>query len=106
MIELGRLNFGPKRSKKVNFRNEMAILTAPAQMQEGQGLAPAVQESHWTMLGLQATDHMKWIYTALVRPTITYAAMTWINGLYKQQNLAKLKSVQTKRSKATMIAKK
>ena len=37
---------------------------------------------------------MKWIYTALVRPTITYAAMTWINGLYKQQNLAKLKSVQ------------
>ena len=37
---------------------------------------------------------MKWIYTALVRPTLTYAAMTWINGLYKQQNLAKLKSVQ------------
>ncbi|KAL5258270.1 hypothetical protein ACHWQZ_G013047 [Mnemiopsis leidyi] len=37
---------------------------------------------------------MKWIYTALVRPTLTYAAMTWINGLYKQHNLAKLKSVQ------------
>ncbi|KAL5259046.1 hypothetical protein ACHWQZ_G009499 [Mnemiopsis leidyi] len=37
---------------------------------------------------------MKWIYTAVVRPTLTYAAMTWINGLYKQHNLAKLKSVQ------------
>ena len=37
---------------------------------------------------------MRWIYTAVVRPTITYAAMTWINGLYKQHNLAKLKSVQ------------
>ena len=37
---------------------------------------------------------MKWIYTVLVRSTITYTAMTWINGLYKQQNLAKLKSVQ------------
>ena len=32
---------------------------------------------------------MKWIYTVLVRSTITYTAMTWINGLYKQQNLAK-----------------
>ena len=37
---------------------------------------------------------MKWIYTAVVRPTLTYAAMTWINGIYKQHNLAKLKSVQ------------
>ena len=37
---------------------------------------------------------MKRTYTAVVRPTLTYAAMTWINGLYKQHNLAKLKSVQ------------
>ena len=36
---------------------------------------------------------MKWIYTAVVRPNLTYAAMTWINGLNKQGNLAKLKSV-------------
>ena len=39
-------------------------------------------------------ETMKWIYTALVRPCLTYAAMTWINGLTKQQNLTKLKSVQ------------
>ena len=36
---------------------------------------------------------MKLIYTAVVRPIVTYAAMTWINGLNKQQNLVKLKSV-------------
>ena len=39
-------------------------------------------------------ETMKWIYTAVVRPCLTYAAMTWINGLHKQHNLAKLKSVQ------------
>ena len=36
------------------------------------------------------------IYTAsaVVRPTLTYVAMTWIYGLNKQHNLTKLKSVQ------------
>ena len=37
---------------------------------------------------------MNWIYTAAVRLSFTYAAMTWIDGLYKQNNLAKLKSVR------------
>jgi ribonuclease HI len=37
---------------------------------------------------------MKWIYTAVVRPTLTYAATIWLNGLYKKSNLALLKSVQ------------
>jgi hypothetical protein len=37
---------------------------------------------------------MKWIYTAVVRPTLTYAATIWLNGLYKKNNLALLKGVQ------------
>ena len=55
-------------------------------MQEGQEYPQASQRSHWIVQGLHALDH---------EMDITYAAMTWINGLYRQQNLANLKSVQT-----------
>ena len=37
---------------------------------------------------------MKWIYTAVVRPSLTYAATIWLNGLYKKHNLALLNGVQ------------
>jgi hypothetical protein len=37
---------------------------------------------------------MEWIYTAVVRPALTYAATIWFNGLYKTNNLALLKGVQ------------
>ena len=37
---------------------------------------------------------MKWIYTAVVRPILTYAATIWLNGLYKKSNLTLLNGVQ------------
>ena len=37
---------------------------------------------------------MKWIYTAVVRLILTYAATIWLNGLYKKSNLTLLNSVQ------------
>ena len=62
-------------------------------MQKGQRHSTAIQKSYWTKLGFQTQEHEMDIHR-VVRPTLTYAAMIWINGLYKQQNLAKLKSVQ------------
>ena len=37
---------------------------------------------------------MKWIYKAVVRPTLTYASTIWLNGLYKKHNLTLLNGVQ------------
>ena len=37
---------------------------------------------------------MRWIYTAVVRPSLTYGAMIWINGTKTKQNQALLTSVQ------------
>ena len=37
---------------------------------------------------------MKWIYTAVVRPSLTYAATIWLNGVTKKHNLTILSSVQ------------
>ena len=37
---------------------------------------------------------MKWIYTAVVRPLLTYAATIWLNGMYKKKNLTLFNSVQ------------
>ena len=37
---------------------------------------------------------MRWIYTAIVRPCLSYGAMIWINGIKTKRNLARLGSVQ------------
>ena len=37
---------------------------------------------------------MKWIYTAVVRPSLSYGAVIWINGLKTKQNITLLNSVQ------------
>jgi ribonuclease HI len=37
---------------------------------------------------------MKWIYTAIVRPMLSYGAAIWINGLNNQANMKALNSVQ------------
>jgi ribonuclease HI len=37
---------------------------------------------------------MKWIYTAVVRPMLSYGAAIWINGLNNQSNMKVLNSVQ------------
>ena len=37
---------------------------------------------------------MKWIYTAIARPSLTYGAVVWINGLKTKQNINLLNSVQ------------
>ena len=37
---------------------------------------------------------MKWIYTAIVRPMLSYGAVVWINGLNTQRNINLLNSVQ------------
>jgi len=37
---------------------------------------------------------MKWIYTAIVRPMVAYAAAIWVNGLSTQKNVKMLSSVQ------------
>ena len=37
---------------------------------------------------------MKWIYTAVVRPMLSYGAAIWINGLNNQSNMKALNSVQ------------
>lgn len=37
---------------------------------------------------------MKWIYTAIVRPTIAYGAVVWLNDITIQRNIHLLNSVQ------------
>ena len=37
---------------------------------------------------------MRWIYTAVVRPMITYGSVAWVGGLRYKYNLKRLKSVQ------------
>ena len=37
---------------------------------------------------------MKWIYTAIVRPALSYGAVIWINGARTKHNIAKLSAVQ------------
>ena len=37
---------------------------------------------------------MKWIYTAVVRPSLSYGAVIWINGLKTKKNITLLNSVQ------------
>jgi ribonuclease HI len=37
---------------------------------------------------------MKWIYTSIVRPMVTYAAAIWVNGLRTQKNIKVLSSIQ------------
>ena len=37
---------------------------------------------------------MKWIYTAVVRPSLSYGAVIWINGLKTKENITLLNSVQ------------
>ena len=37
---------------------------------------------------------MKWIYTAVVRPSLSYGAVIWINGLKTKHNITLLNSVQ------------
>ena len=37
---------------------------------------------------------MKWLYTAVVRPSISYSAVIWINGLKTKKNISVLNSVQ------------
>ena len=37
---------------------------------------------------------MKWIYTAIVRPSLSYGAVIWINGLNSNKNINQLSRVQ------------
>ena len=37
---------------------------------------------------------MKWIYTAVVRPSLSSGAVIWINGLKTKKNITLLNSVQ------------
>ena len=37
---------------------------------------------------------MKWIYTAIVRPCLSYGAVVWINGINSKTNVSLLNSVQ------------
>ena len=43
--------------------------------------------------GLNATS-MRWIYTAMIRPVITYACTSWVGGVNKQYLAKKLSKVQ------------
>ena len=77
----------PKPAKRdLTIQQALLERTHRTKMQEGQEYTHAAQQSHWIVQGLHAQDY---------EMDITYAAMTWINGVYRQQYLANLKSVQT-----------
>ena len=37
---------------------------------------------------------MKWVYTAVIRPKLSYAALIWVNGLKTQHNHEKMTKLQ------------
>ena len=43
--------------------------------------------------GLNSTN-MRWIYTAMIRPVITYACVSWVGGVHKKYLVKKLSKVQ------------
>ena len=51
-----------------------------------------MQESCWSYLSTWwfTPKNMKWIYTAVVRPRVSYGAVIWIYGLKTTQNVTRL----------------
>ena len=49
---------------------------------------------------------MRWMYTSLVRPILTYGCLVWLNSAYKSSHIKKLERVQRRGCLATLNAMK
>ena len=79
---------GVTLDSKLSFNEHVINVTAKATrilMQAKKAVGPT-----WGM----TPKTCKWIYTAVVRPTLTYACVVWVNALKTQTNLLRFERVQ------------